>query len=258
MHAAATRSEALELIAAGVNDCEIARRLDVPRTTVREWRAPHYVTRTVVPRAACPRCWRAAKPAIFTPDDYGFLLGLYLGDGCISRMGRTYRLRISLDTKYPVIIDATQQVLTRCFPFSPVGTHLQDRESCAVVGVYSNHLPCLFPQHGPGKKHERSIELESWQLDIVRRTPWSLLRGLIWSDGCSFVNRTGKYEYLSFAFCNTSSELIGLFGLACDLVGASCRLYPPRRTPAGFAAGGARINRRDDVAQFEKHVGIKR
>ena len=40
VHAAAIHHEALSLIAAGVNDCEIAHRLGVPRTTVRDWRAP--------------------------------------------------------------------------------------------------------------------------------------------------------------------------------------------------------------------------
>ena len=37
--------EALRLVAAGVNDCEIARRLGVPRTTVRDWRKPRYAAR---------------------------------------------------------------------------------------------------------------------------------------------------------------------------------------------------------------------
>jgi hypothetical protein len=39
---------------------------------------------------------------------YVYLLGLYLGDGCISYTHRgVYRLRIALDTRYPGIIQAT-------------------------------------------------------------------------------------------------------------------------------------------------------
>jgi hypothetical protein len=34
------------------------------------------------------------------------------------------------------------------------------------ISVYSKSLPCLFPQHGPGRKHERPIAL-------------AVLRGLI-------------------------------------------------------------------------------
>lgn len=254
MHPAATRSEALELIAAGVNDCEIARRLDVPRTTVREWRAPHYFPQD---RDDCPRCWRAAKPMWFTPEDYAFLLGMYLGDGCISRMGRTYRLRISLDTKYPGIIEATEQVLTRCFPFSAVGTLITDQGSCTVVGVYSNHLPCLFPQHGPGKKHERAIRLEQWQTDLVDRARWSLLRGLIWSDGCSFINRHGKYEDLCYAFSNCSTDLLELCAETCRSLALEHRYYPARLTSKRLVPGMVRINRRDPVSRMLEHVGIK-
>jgi hypothetical protein len=32
-------------------------------------------------------------------------------------------------------------------------------------------LACPFPQHGPGKKHKRRIELEPWQRIIVSQHP---------------------------------------------------------------------------------------
>src|SRR5690349_19007314 len=111
MHAPETRAEALRLIAAGVNDCEVARRLGVARTTIRDWRAPRYVRRDDTPHGTCLRCWRAAKPSLFTADDYALLLGLYLGDGCVSRMSRTYRLRIHLDVKHPMIVDETERLV---------------------------------------------------------------------------------------------------------------------------------------------------
>jgi hypothetical protein len=31
------------------------------------------------------------------------------------------------------------------------------------VSSYWKHWPCLFPQHGPGRKHERRIALVPWQ-----------------------------------------------------------------------------------------------
>lgn len=36
---------------------------------------------------------------------YCYLLGLYLGDGCISHSQRVWHLRITLDKKYPGIIE---------------------------------------------------------------------------------------------------------------------------------------------------------
>ena len=98
MHSDGVRNEALTLLASGLNDCEVARRTGVPRTTVRDWRRPRYVrTRTTEP---CPRCWLPSRPVWFSDSDYAELLGLYFGDGHIVRMGRTYRLRLFLDTAY--------------------------------------------------------------------------------------------------------------------------------------------------------------
>ena len=48
--------------------------------------------------------------------------------------------------------------------------------------------PCLFPQHGPGRKHERPIGLAGWQQEIVAAYPWDFLRGLLHSDGARVNN----------------------------------------------------------------------
>lgn len=258
MHPVSLRRQALDLVAEGLADAEIARRLEVPRTTVRDWRAPRYVARVPRPTSVCPRCWRSTPLLRFTPADYCFLLGLYLGDGCISRMGRTYRLRISLDSKYPAIMEEVRGVLERCFPHNPVGMQLADAGSCTILGVYSNHLPCLLPQHGPGRKHERRIALEPWQEALVTAEPWALLRGLIWTDGCSFVNRHGRYEDLCFAFANRSTDLLDLFARTCETVGLPYRRYEPRPEGDRVRVGSVRINRREPVARLVEHVGVKR
>jgi hypothetical protein len=245
VHAPALRSEALRLAAAGVNDCEIARQLGVARTTVRDWRAPSYVPRE---RELCPRCWRPSKIVRFTAGDYAELLGLYLGDGCISATARTHRLRIVLDAAHPVIIADTIKLLQRCFPQNQVDSVRKDGGSCFSVSVYSQHLPCLLPQAAPGKKHDRPIVLEPWQLAAVAGAPWRFLRGCIRSDGCTFVNRTGPYEYLSYSFANKSTDILVLFEAVADSLGLR-----PRRTTAQV-----RINRRDAVAMMRRHVGLKR
>src|SRR5690349_7476835 len=40
---------------------------------------------------------------------YAYLLGIYLGDGCISFTHKTPRLRVSLDTAYPNLINEVKQ-----------------------------------------------------------------------------------------------------------------------------------------------------
>ena len=104
MHPPEVRAEALALVEAGLNDCEISRRLGIPRRDHPRL-APSDLRRKKTPVATCPRCWRAAKPMWFTAGDYSELLGLYLGDGSISEQPRTQRLRIVLDVKYPGIIE---------------------------------------------------------------------------------------------------------------------------------------------------------
>jgi hypothetical protein len=39
-----------------------------------------------------------------------------------------------------------------------------------------------------------AIRLEPWQEDLVDAAPWALLRGLVRSDSCVFVNRTEPYR----------------------------------------------------------------
>jgi hypothetical protein len=184
---------------------------------------------------------------VFTCADCAELLGLYLGDGHITALDRTERLRISLDAKYPVIVAETEALLGRCCPANRVGRVTLDGGSTIVVGVYSSHVSCLFPQHGPGKKHERHIALEEWQTAIVGAAPFAFLRGCIRSDGCLFINRTGRYEYLSYRFSNFSSDIRQLFVDACRLVGVDCR-------PAGPYV---RINRRESVQVLLEQVGLK-
>ena len=112
------------------------------------------------------------------------------------------RIRLFLDAKYPNIVDESEALLRSMLPDNRVGRVLAHEGRMAVLWAYSSHLTCLFPQHGAGKKHERPIALEPWQQELVAAAPWAFLRGCIRSDGCVFVNRTGRYEYLSYDFCN--------------------------------------------------------
>jgi hypothetical protein len=249
MHPPHAKQQALDLIAAGHNDCEASRRTGVPRSTVRDWRRPVYRRRT--PVETCPRCWRETRRMRFSDDDYSELLGVYLGDGCISVLPRTCRLRISLDAKYPLIIAEARELLERCFPMNRVDTVPFHDGACVNLSVYSMHLPSVFPQHGPGKKHERPIVLEAWQSQIVDTAPWPFIRGCIRTDGCAFVNRTGPYEYLSYDFSNNSKDIIDLFVRACDVAGVRTRVNCHR------GQWDVRINRRESVALMLDHVGLK-
>ena len=124
---------------------------------------------------------------------------------------------------------------------------------CTEVGSFSNHWPCLFPQHGAGPKHLRRIVLEQWQADLALHTrPDCLLRGLIHSDGWRGTNRVvtrGKqYEYPRYLFSNESADIRAIFQSACQEVGAECR--PNNRNSLSIA-------RRESVAVLDTFIGPK-
>jgi hypothetical protein len=94
---------------------------------------------------------------------------------------------------------------------------------CVEIYAYWKHWACLFPQHGPGRKHERKIELLPWQEAIADLYPDRLLRGLIHSDGYRGLNYVNGKGYLRYQFCNNSKDIREIFCHACDLYGVSWR-----------------------------------
>jgi len=178
------------------------------------------------------------------PDAYGYLLGLYLGDGCISAHPRgVFRLRVVLDAAYPSIVDQAAEAIRQVRPRNAVGRRRREYNDIEVSS-YSKAWPCLLPQHGPGKKHERRIVLEPWQNDLARRVPHLLVRGLIHSDGCRFVN-TGRDGWRAprYAFTNLSTDIRGIFIDACVRLGV-------RSTTSGSTAY---VSRKDDVELLDTH-----
>src|SRR5262249_49575828 len=155
---------------------------------------------------------------------YSYLLGIYLGDGMISRSRRRcYRLRIFMDSRYPGIIGEVAAAMRTVMPTSITAVQPKPPRNLVEVNSYSNAWPCLFPQHGPGRKHRRKIELAPWQEAIVDHEPEQFIRGLIHSDGCRVMNRVvvdGKdYAYPRYFFSQVSGDIQSLFCRSLDRLG---------------------------------------
>src|SRR5437016_2729366 len=119
---------------------------------------------------------------------YGYLLGLYLGDGYIATHRRgVSRLRIVLDAAYPGIVAECAAAMQAVAPTRRIHVLSRRGSRCVEVSNYWKHWPCFFPQHGKGRKHTRPIELARWQDRIVVAHPEPFLRGLIHSDGCRII-----------------------------------------------------------------------
>ena len=178
-----------------------------------------------------------------------YLLGLYLGDGCISAHARgVYRLRVVLDVRYPGIIKSAAAV-TREIRRGTVKVQHRKHENCVEVQAYWKGWPCLFPQHGPGPKHTRPIVLTDWQLQLVEQWPEQLLRGLIHSDGCRFINTgRGDWAWPRYSFTQASDDIRSIFCHACDLMGL-------RWTRSGKRT--IYVSRKADVAKLDESIGPK-
>jgi hypothetical protein len=130
------------------------------------------------------------------------------------------------------------------------------RVGCTQLKSTSKHWPCLFPQHGLGRKHTRRIALDSWQEAIVANFPGAFVRGLIHSDGCRFTNRVRRpladgdrwYEYPRYMFTNESTDILQLCGEALDRLGVAWRFS--RRNTISVA-------RKEAVERLDQFVGPK-
>jgi hypothetical protein len=238
-------------MASGESLNSISKRLGVSRAALRDWR-DHSEPSGARP-TDCPLCDpdQASLPAAA----YAHLLGLYLGDGCVSALKKgVYSLRIACDDKYPRLIDEAAAAISAVYPSRR--TYRVPSSGCTHVQSYWKHWPCLFPQHGHGRKHERRIRLAEWQQRIVDAYPGLFLRGLFNSDGCRITNWTTRmvdgaakrYEYPRYMFSNESADIIRLCTESLDLLGIAWRL--PRRNMLSVA-------RKEAVAALDLHVGPK-
>jgi hypothetical protein len=245
----------LDLAAVGRSAQAIARETGIPRSTVRDWLAGRLPNGGGSDGPACARCRAPVHRFEQLPPAYVYLLGLYLGDGCISSHPRgVHRLRLFLDARHGTIVDAAEDAIRAILPANRVHRLMRSGgyansapRSNVALSVYSKILPCLFPQHGAGPKHERRIVLVGWQQDLVARHPELLLRGLVHSDGCRFVNTGRNWRHPRYSFSNRSEDILRIFCDACDLLGV-------RWTTAPHTVYVSRVR---DVELLDRFIGPK-
>ncbi|HEV8568757.1 MAG TPA: LAGLIDADG family homing endonuclease [Actinoplanes sp.] len=251
MHPTHLRERASRMMAAGIPFGEVCRTLGLPRGTVGHWfygeRARRRLLQPPEP-TRCPRC----KSTAGLPEDqpqYAYLLGLYLGDGHLVAAARVPVLRIYCADSWPGLIEQCETAMLAVLAKS---VQRVQKQGCVGVQSYSSHWPCLFPQHGPGRKHERQIYFADWQQPIIDDNPGHFLRGLFHSDGCRVTNRVtrnGKtYMYPRYMFSNESADIMELCQQSLDQLGIEWRMC--RRNLLSVA-------RREAVAELDKHVGPK-
>jgi hypothetical protein len=199
-------------------------------------------------------------PPLRIPDEfsYSYLLGVYLGDGCISLGPRGgAHLVVACDLGYPDLIDDCWAAMILVSLHGHVGRYRPNGQRCVRLRSSWKHWPEVLPQHGPGRKHDRKIELAEWQREILDRFPHEFLRGLLHSDGCRTVNRfqtrlpsgrVAEYAYPRWFFSNRSADIRGLFCEYCERLGIRWTQSNPRNIS---------VSHRTSVALLDSFVGAK-
>ena len=246
MYDAGIRTHVLELVATGASLSDISRATGIARSTIRSWTLLSGPVLTDC--CICGGAWPSAGA------DYAALLGFYLGDGCVSTYGTHTTLRISCDAAWTGIArDVTRlvgAVHLGCGVF-----HVSAPGATVVQGNWK-HWPCLFPQHGPGRKHDRAIVLDAWQEVIVTAFSADFLRGLFHSDGARVNNwatrmvrgEKRRYDYPRWQFSNRSEDIRALCCWALDLVEVAWRQSGPWTIS---------VSRRESVNALDELIGPK-
>jgi hypothetical protein len=220
----------LELWELGIPKKRIAIILTIPRATVRDcitrYRSVEGLQENKeralrsTPDEVLSRICNAADQ--LAQQNYSYILGLYLGDGNITKVRNVYRLRITLDARYSNIIKSCSDAVQVLLPDNQVGyvnRHYQDHLSFVDVSSFYKFWPDLLPQHGTGKKHNREIKLTDWQQQIIEVYPLEFFRGLYHSDGSRFSNIVYGKDYPRYQFTNHSDDIRFLFCQTCDRLG---------------------------------------
>ncbi|WP_405897258.1 helix-turn-helix domain-containing protein [Streptomyces sp. NBC_00727] len=257
-HGTELRQKALTLLRGGARNADVARKLNVPAGTISYWKHMDRAKRGEPMRTRyhlCPRCDGGLDQAA-----YSYLLGLYLGDGHIiqNKAMKTPSLSVFCAESWPGLMAECENAMRAVLSENSVCR--VRRKGCREVKVYSKHLWCLFPQHGPGMKHTRRIALAPWQQDIVDAHPWDFIRGLIHSDGCRTMNWTTRvvggvkkrYEYPRYWFTNVSDDIRQLYTDTLDKLGIEWT-----HCTRGGKEYNISVARRASVALMDAHVGPK-
>jgi hypothetical protein len=256
MRSEAEFRQAKNLMRRGLSDYRIARQIGIPRSTIQNWRK----------RSIPPRGSRYADQSNWRPPhspSFSYLLGIYLGDGCLSVVRASGAIRsafvqIVLDEQYPLVIASCIAALRRTFPEARVGHYDYKRGRAITLQVSGERVMAAFlPLHGAGLKHSRTIQLANWQREIADAHPHEFLRGLLHSDGSRCLNRftielahgLREYCYVRYFFTNYSADIRALFCEYCDLLGIRWTQSNSRNIS---------VSHRDAVAILDSFVGPKR
>ncbi len=178
----------------------------------------------------------------FPPSkELAFLIGLALGDGNIGAFPRTERLAISLNTKYPKLVNYTKFLLKKFFEKTP-STHTVGNG--IRIWVYQKNISKRL-KVPTGNREGIKIKLPKW----IKESDDYLLawvKGLFEAEGSLSIHLpTCTYN---FQFRNKNPHLLKEIGRALERFG----FHPEYRKEHS-----TRLRRKKEVAEFKKLIHFR-
>lgn len=275
-------NEAIELLKLEPNMMEVSRQTGINWNTLRNWKLgksksyeEFYLNKVLQQpthrrEIKNPIEYLASLNSSLVPENrnayYSFILGLYLGDGCISK-NKSFSLDIYLDKKY----DKMNKYVSFCYgelfgrkaTITDRSTH-NSNSNCIVVKYSNPNLDILFPHTGVGMKHLRKIELHEWQKEIIN--PIEFIKGLIYSDGSFYYDKRNKKYFYNFTNC--SDDITNMFVKYLNKLGVfststkeknlnKTSTYEGKNIIARTLANNVNIYRIEDVKKLHDLIGDK-
>jgi hypothetical protein len=249
----------IELKLLGLTKKEIAKRVGIHRQTVKNI-LDKYGTVAQLDEAADLKSAEVIDPLVGSNPTspitkaYSYIFGIYLGDGCINKQPRCYKLRIAQDSKYKEVIKEIQQNLELLFPYNKIGIYKRKTNSVDICVHNNDYLLSLFPQHSIGKKYLREIKLTDWQKEILDKHPESFIKGLIHSDGCFYITTQYNKTYERYGFANKSIDILNLIRKYLEKINIKYNYHLNKTTKIYRLS----IARKEEVQKLKELIGTKK
>lgn len=193
-------------------------------------------------------------------ESYSYILGFYLGDGCLGHVKNSFTLMIVNQSDRHETNQRIAENIKIIFPTKNVMVRKRKEANCAVISMTSLRLDEMFP-HGKGSKHTRKIVLRDWQKEIVKLFPENFIKGMMESDGCRYVPRKKECPtYVIYQFANCSLDLHGFLQEAAAQIGLEFTFRARKsngekdRTQMFLTS----FNKKTSVELLDSFVGIKK
>ena len=168
-------------------------------------------------RAPSGRKPKPFRPFLLPSEDFAYLIGVFAGDGCLSRLPRTYKFSIACDNRYPDLIAKYAALLERITGCPPIVQPRNESKATDVI-LHGIDLPTLFGLPC-GRKTESGFQTPAWVFEDQQYLK-AFVRGLVETDGGIYKrNRPDKGRTWECIFVAYNAQIMADFLKAASLLG---------------------------------------